>query len=306
MKTRSILPFAVLGLFLVALFASACPDDGFDADQFGGTYSFGENRNTVDKIKFEMEKKDDFEFYKDNGLSLSKATQLTENSFKESIMASRAANVRFPENEMQERYDNVIDKQKYNYVIHVGGNIIVAEWGDDVDLEKVLSGGVCSSTDFTPQKPRRMINWFPEDSGDGQSPCWLGSKMEKGLLDAISKHLMLAQGVDKNGKGATIGDFNVDKWATNDEGDWMKAKVAYAGELIVDLASCTYTLNNDSGTYGRPNGDELENVAKYFDDELGVGPVSYVKFFKFPDESREIRATENLSTKISDAPPWCP
>ena len=162
MKTRSILPLAVLGILLALLLAvSPCGnDDGFKSDRFKGPYPFAL------PPPFDAAKRDEFNFLKANDLSLSKATQLTENSFKESIMANREASVRFLGKEMQEKYDNVIDKQKYNYVIDVGGNIIVAEWGDDVEFENVLSGGVCSSTEFTPQKPRRMINWFPEDSGE--------------------------------------------------------------------------------------------------------------------------------------------
>ena len=129
-----------------------------------------------------------------------------------------------------------------------------------------------------------MINIFPEEKNTKnlslkgqQTPCWLDgldpdpeekklkSKVKTGLLDAISKHYMIAQG-----KGKSIKDFDADKWS--------KTRVRYAGEIIVDVKNCQYWLNNGSGTY-KPKGldesgrDELQKMADIFSTKLGVWPA---------------------------------
>ncbi len=332
MKTRSILPFAVLGILLALLLAvSACGGGGsengeFDASRFGGLYGFRERLNDG--------KRDAFKCYEKTGLSLSKAVELDSELLEESI----EANVAFPHGAKM---------QKYNYVVDLKGKIIVAEWNVN-DLARVVGDAKANAqamgdakataqaagdaeanaeedteeteckdkecigdADFIPRAPRKMVNWFPEDKGedlvaDPQSPCWLDRDENDGLLDAISKHLMLAQG-----KGKTIGDFKVQKWATNDEGDWKKAEVAYAGELIVDLVSCTYSLNNDSGTYQRngqqPTADAREAVAGAFAKVLGVGPVSFLDVPHEADSTEWwIEGGDGISDKKLNVLPLCP
>ena len=92
---------------------------------------------------------------------------------------------------------------------------------------------------------------------------------------------MLAQG-----KGKTIDNFVVQKWGSEKNGDWKRAEVAYAGEIIVDLDKCTYSLNNDSGTYQRddqpPDVGELAEVATHFAKEIDVGPNLYFNVFLDP------------------------
>ena len=82
---------------------------------------------------------------------------------------------------------------------------------------------------------------------------------------------MLAQGEESTIK--KISEFEED----DDRGN---AKVAYAGELIVDLGSCTYSVNNNSGTY-QPLDEDLPDVNEFFAEQLG-------------------------SMKISNVSPWCP
>lgn len=343
MKTRSILPFAVFGILLALLLAlSACdgddePENGeFDASRFGGLYQFREDLNDGKKRAFKC--------YEKTGLSLSKAVELDSGLLEESI----GANVAFPHGAKMQKYNYVVDLKGKIIVAQWNVNDLARVVGDakataqamgdakataqavgdaeanaEEDTEETeCKGKKCiGDADFIPQAPRKMVNWFPEDKGedlvaDPQSPCWLDRDDKKGLLDAISKHLMLAQGVDDDGNGKAIGDFKVQKWATNDEDDWKKAEVAYAGELIVDLVSCTYSLNNDSGTYQLddrpPNPGKLPEVAKHFAKEIGVGPNLYVDVVLDPttkNKSKDKHPTDNLfdtTRKISNAPPLCP
>ena len=325
MKTRSILPFAVFGILLALLFAvSACDDDdddpanGTPAGDFGVPYPFGGR----DRMDFEEKKKEDFRCYEELRLSLSQAVELDDNLFEGSIRANKE----FPDRTDGQKYDT----QKYNYVIDTNGNIFVAQWNVDdieaalnaawdkakseVDAEDKCKGRQClEDGGFTPQvsNMKVMVNLFPEDEqADPRiSPCWLDRDKKDGgpgLLDAISKHLMLAQGVNDAGEGATIGDFKVNEWATKTEGDWMQAKVRYAGELTVDVVRCTYTVNNDSGTY-KPKLEGLAGAAKHFANEIDVGPIMYVNIVFDEDGNRTPfpYPTDNLfdtTTKISNCP----
>lgn len=244
MKTRSILPFAVLGFLLVVLFASSCGGgDGFSGDEFGGPYPLA---LTLEET---IEKKLDFECYRENDLSLSEAVELNADLLKDSI-------------EKNDAFPHGTDMQKYNFVIDGKGEIIVAKW-KDIDLE-----GAMANADIRCQGRRCeelggisleeylkgiMVNLYPEDDDatPKQSPCWLDRESKDkgpGLLDAISKHLMLAQGKD-----TTIAEF---KWT-----DWMVADVAYAGEIVVDLGNCAYWVNGNSGTY-KPDEDTMRARAQ--------------------------------------------
>ena len=306
MKTWSVLPFAVFGILLAAFLLFSDCNGAPTNDQFGGPYKFREAQN--------MKKRDAFECYKDMRLSLSKATELRSSLFEESIRENFAS-------------PYGARMQKYNYAI-LGDKIIVAEWnvadpGDALDKAKKEAttngcpGSKCvgnmGDIDFVPHKPQKMINWFPETTDNPQSPCWLNrsDKDRLGLLDAISKHLMLAQG-----KGKIIDNFVVQKWGSEKNGDWKRAEVAYAGEIIVDVDNCTYSLNNDSGTYQRngkpPDVGELAEVATHFAKEIDVGPNLYFDVILDPktkDKTSVRYQTDGLfetTTKISNAAPRCP
>lgn len=120
------------------------------------------------------------------------------------------------------------------------------------------------------------------------------------MLDAVSKHFMLAQGVD-----ATIGMFN-DNTENNWYG-WTAKEVLYAGQFEVNLDECTYLVNNDSGTYKPTLAGGLANAAKHFANKIGVGPIMYVNIVFDNDGNRTPfpYPTDNLfetTTKISNCP----
>ena len=279
----------MFGILLVFFLASSCgTDEGFDEKQFRGPYELGHGLSQSAKDEKTKKKIDDITMLVGKNLFLSKTTRLNKET---SLLKDSIENSSFPYGDKQ---------QKYNYVINLDGEIIVAGWDPDVDFRNVvLDVAICpGGTDFPLQSPQRMINWFPESSANGQSPCWLDTIRKDGLLDAISKHFLLAQGVDR-----TIRNFNPGM-----PSEWTDTKVSYAGELIVDLDSCTYSLNNNSGTY-LPVGDELKKVAEYFAEEIGVGPFSYVNYYKDTNSSKiqsEIHSTENLSITTTQISTLCP
>jgi hypothetical protein len=95
---------------------------------------------------------------------------------------------------------------------------------------------------------------------------------------------MLAQG-----EGKSIKNFN--------RNDWVKSRVAYAGEIEVNMKDCTYAVNSASGTYLPDKGnvsDVAEKVGKHFKEKLGdVGPTKVthadvendMALFKMPGKS---------------------
>ena len=62
---------------------------------------------------------------------------------------------------------------------------------------------------------------------------------------------------------------------------WSTQTVAYAGEILVDLTSCTYSLNSNSGTY-KPLDIHMAKVSKLFASKVNGN-----------------------SMKISGVKPWC-
>lgn len=160
-------------------------------------------------------------------------------------------------------------------IAEIEGNeeIIVAVWKNNADLnhnKKVsekCQGRQCQEPgrrDFGLGDAGIMVNLFPEKDEElfKKSPCWLDSDRKDGLLDAISKHFLLAQLAQ--GEGRTIADFNRNVWY-----EWTAEKVLYAGEIIVDLNNCTLDVNGNSGTY-RPKISyrPLNEVGVRFDDLL--------------------------------------
>lgn len=251
-----------LGLLLLV---AACHRGGSCDDDYGGPYPKG--GKFADKVL--EQKLLDFERYKGLELNLSRAFELNSmDEFERSI----TANLPTPNKRQQ---------QKYNYVITEECDILVARWDGAGDLSQIQSGVACAGggDSFSPPTLNIMINWAPEEpygsalasksKPTSRSPCWLDAKREDGLLDAISKHFMLAQGKD-----STIADFEAKKWA--------KARVAYAGEILVDLENCTYIVTENSGTY-KPLGGSRPRVNEFFAAELGRN-----------------------SRKISNVSPWCP
>jgi len=319
MKTRSILPFAVLGILLALLLAVSACDDDDDGDgsptpnetptevpvavDFGHPYPFAPTGKKAG------EKERDFECYKELGLSLSEAVKLDDVLFESSI----EENYKSPDRTDSQKYDT----QKYTFVIaEVDGNeeIIVAQWkedNDELDGDKKVSEKCHCRIDnrwnFGLGDAGIMVNLFPEDkdedSRERKSPCWLDSDRKDGSLDAISKHFMLAQGV-----GATIDMFNDDN--ENNWYGWTAKEVLYAGVFEVNLDKCTYLINNDSGTY-QPKLDGWEAAVRHFANKIGVGPIMYVNivFHEDGNSTSTEYPTDSLfktTVDISNAPPLCP
>ncbi len=288
---RSLLLLIVIALLVVVIVLVDDNNSGFSDDQFGGPYPFAPTGERAEK------KRVDFECYMELGLSLSQAVKLDDDLFERSIRANDES----PDRTDAEKYDT----QKYNYAINERGEIIVAKWENtslvhDKEVSANCRDRRCnekSRRDFDLDKDLGgiMINWFPEAKAavPKQSPCWLTSPNKDGLLDAISKHFMLAQGYR----------FTIDDFDWNDWKDKKRVKVAYAGEITVDLVSCTYSLNNNSGTYG-PEGGELKSVAKHFANEIHVRPI---KYFNFIFENGKLKSmvptsTDNLLTTTAKIP----
>lgn len=233
MRASAIAALCLLGtsLALVAGLLLALNNPPNCGEKFGGPYP--KNGKFADKVL--EQKQADFARYKGLELNLSRTIVLDSlNDFKDHITKNRAA----PNRKRQ---------QKYNYVITEECAILVAGWSGDGDLSQIGSVVACAGgrEKFLPPKPGNMIDWAAEEPygralatphAPQRSPCWLDADREIGILDAISKHFMLAQG-----EGATIDSFDAEKWA--------KARVAYAGEILVNLETCTYIVTENSGTY---------------------------------------------------------
>lgn len=262
---------------LAALLATACGDDGngqtavlptatatettpnIDGETFGGPYEI-----VYDKIKG---KQDDFTLYnKNGGLAFSKAAELDEDLFVASIGRNKESSL----------YGEI--GQLYNYAVTEDG-IIVAVW-TETDLIAMGRERCPGGRNVMPDLPNdlkdneTMVNWFPEEPSlvrtvkledqkppppASQSYCWL--KKGAGVLDAISKHFMLAQG-----EGMTVNQY---------EGEWVKKDVIYAGEITVDVELCTYSVNQLSGTYQPENNKQIRDaLITYFSEELDATPSS--------------------------------
>lgn len=242
------IPFAVIGILLVLLvaflFGSACADDGYNEPFFSTPYP--------------LKKLADFQFYKSNGLSLSHAAELNPELFTGSIKANSAIQ---GYGDIEQRYNYAIDSKK--------ARILVAVWNEDVDsrrLREVASSAASVTSNLTLDPPKgMMINWHPESLKPPQSPCWFPARVgtHSGLLDAESKHFMLAQG-----PGTTINDYNP---------GWANTEVRYAGEIRVYIKDCKYTVDGESGTYAPERTTPIQqDLDTYFAKVLGVAPGAMI------------------------------
>lgn len=132
-----------------------------------------------------------------------------------------------------------------------------------------------------------MVNFLPEDNSgpngklttsSEHAVCYVkaaSAQKPTGILDAHSKHFLLAQDIlaaPGSSRLASLSDYSK---ATSAK--WVDATVDYAGEIIVNLTNCSYTINNGSGTY-RPyagrNGDfvYILQVAQLFAATVGFAP----------------------------------
>ena len=249
-------------------------------EEFGGPYPRAGNEIGPQKIA-------DFGFYFAKEIFYSQGKKLEPGLLEMSVAVY-----------MNDGFPHAQEFQRYNYVIDEHDNIFVATWGNNLDFDEIDRGtcktataaatptaGGSDSIDtdddgetqgFPKAREGEMINFYPEDpikSAHGkQSPCWIavaGSDEPAGLLDASSKHFMLAQ---------KEGHRSIQKYMPE---VWTQAKVKYAGEIIVEITRgnagnvlmCEYTLNGNSGTYKPANGMNLKKVADLFGEVLEVAPA---------------------------------
>lgn len=262
-------PIAVL--LLAALLISGCKDD---ASGFGGPYYLGGGTKNVDKI-MANNKNGEFRIFKDDKKwKSSKVAILDKDLFVKSIQNNKASRV------------PAADKfQKYNYVVK-DGKIRVAVWdgSKENDLNDICNPGLPYAGMPAPSN-NTMVNFYPEDPtkahggiADKQNESCRATVGNKpvGVLDAHSKHFMLAQG-----ENARISDYGAAK-------KWEDKTVAYAGEILVVLGenSCFYALNQGSGTYkpdsgtSKENVDHLKAVAALFEKTIGMSPLYVWDDFK--------------------------
>lgn len=293
MKPKAFL-FALLASVLLVLLVAACggDDDGGSSD-IGDPEPCFETNDLLNalyspKSTVLAKKNAEFENYPAEIHPLSEVTELMESTLKASI-----------EQNLISPYG--VRYQLYNYVITTNCKIFVATWTKSDGPTNLLA---CEEGRSMPigRNGGTMINFFPEDLGSQvravnedarQSPCWLPGNAKngflsslkalfglaqgekKGLLDGLSKHFMLAQG-----PGKSIAAFPTPDDLGNSP--WGSKEVAYAGEIVVDLGSCTYSLNSHSGTY-KPRDEDLPNATRFF-----------------------AKKVSNDSLKISGVEPWCP
>ena len=251
--------FALLASVLLVLLLAACgdPEPGATCSVDDSSYELGGPYPKEGEFaKGVLEgKQNEFAGYMKLELSVSQAVKLPGPDdapiFQDAIRAN---------------FDKSSGQQRYNYAITVKCEIFMAAWqatgnsaeGDAFGEEFDVACAGDRDTELSIGKAGVLINFAPEQpfgvrllsKPPKQSPCWLDAEREKGILDAISKHFMLAQG--EKGK---IADY--------DEKEWSKTKVAYAGEILVNTDDCTYVLTNGSGTY-KPLSKGIVAANEYF------------------------------------------
>lgn len=193
--------------------------------------------------------------------------------------------------------------QRYNYVVQElnGQNeILVATWSfpgkqlrDKVDFDAICGPTGRLVYSGATLEYGAMVNFWPEDQTLPDTPppprmtpilppplnsanACTSESMQKspselksvGVMDAHSKHFMLAQG-----RGTTLGNYSAQTQAK-----WTGKLVKYAGEIIVDVKNCTYLINQGSGTYWPHAGtvigtyDHLKKIAQLFAEKVRAAP----------------------------------
>jgi hypothetical protein len=246
---------------------------------FGGPYSFEATYYS---------KMSNFGVYYSKKLLFSHSTTLTQKLLVDSFAWYRNNSAGFGRGDLS---------QKYTYIITKKGDIRVAVWSERMDFTALDADEICaggSVDSFSAVIPAGlMLNSYPENPNkaiEPISPCWIDVPPKKpednilGLIDAMSKHLFLAQEDSLQDESLLL--FNASQWA--------KTEVAYAGELLIDGETGTYAVNRQSGTY-RPDEQYLDEVARHFALKLGVRSVAVI----FKDGTRR---TPYLSAELKALP----
>jgi hypothetical protein len=264
-------PGSIVALLLAALAISGC-DCNPNPSPYGGPYRIGGDTRNIDAI-MANNKNAEFAAFKQKQWNSSIVRELDDSTpddnrrlFENSIKANSSSNV-----------PDATEFQRYNYVIK-GRKIHFAVWKDNnTDLNNICKPGMPYRPNTSTRmiiEPNTMVNFYSEEPNDKLSSypdciSIVGSNKKTGVLDAHSKHFMLAQGT-----GIAISDYDPTK-------GWEEMAVDYAGEIIIILKGnpCYYVINQGSGTYkpkpGRSNSDfeYLITVATLFEQVLGVRPA---------------------------------
>jgi len=291
---RCVPAFIATLLFLVVLGGGFCIS-GYGKDEpLGGPYSIGGNKNDS---KITKDKMAEFDGFKKLSWDSTTVVEFTDKIFTDSIKSNRA----------QSGVPYTDQFQRYNYVIK-DGKIFVAVW-DPKNASGICRTGVPPNTKWVVPyanmkiDPGKMVNFYPESLKNDlllnvptslalatPSECsYSDTKQGKttGVLDAHSKHFMLAQGI-----GNRISKFNTVP-------GWEGTKVDYAGEIVVNINPCYYVINQGSGTY-RPNPDfkYLDRAAEIFTRTVNVAP----KFVWRTDTGGEFKPSLSTSIKLDCGP----
>lgn len=221
------------------------------------------------------EKVSNFGVYYIYDLLYSKSVEISTMKFLESVKWYCEHTSAYPYSE---------DFQRYNYVVDHEGSILVAIWAKEFNFIEIHKSGFCVNQGpgvFTSRMiPGAMINFYPESTNNGQgqvSPCNLiappanrPNSKYPGFLDAMSKHFFIAQDLSIQ---------SVEGIRSYDPEQWTKTEVEYAGEIIVNVRACTYSINNGSGTYKPdPPANYLPLVANLFAQVLGIRPAKLLDY----------------------------
>jgi hypothetical protein len=265
-------------------------------EPLGGPYVIGGKQDYPD-VNLVQAKVAEFEAFKTIGWEFSKVSELTPSRFTNSVLWNKHSGT--PYAKLYQRYNYVVQKKddRDNSKKDDKDNlqILVATW-----KERSFFNAICNQKNLPKEYDKRstekdvMVNFFPEEpdlpsdknppSRSKWPPCVTeysdsrGTIKSVGILDANSKHFMLAQGL-----GTTLGRYKKIKRKITGGPDlteapghpWVQTKVLYAGEIIVDVENCRYFINQMSGTYRPKPGDDLKlliEVANVFTKVLGSSP----------------------------------
>lgn len=186
--------------------------------------------------------------------------------------------------------------QTYNYVINEKEMIIVARWIEQptpqpVNINTIANACKTTGTDNAKKEltntAQFMVNFYPGDPQNKELSVLLCGGREN-ILDELTKHFMLAQGL-----GVKSSDY--------DE-SWRGSSVRYAGEILIDVAKCVYTINNGSGTYrpyagvdkqDKEDNKYIKNVVTLFNNEVGSDPAYHPRdrTLKYNDSGKGVLPT---------------
>ena len=297
-------------VLLLAMFALSCGLSGVILAQspslpsLGGPYAIGGKKQADENDV--LKKVAEFEAFRVTGWGSSIVAKLTPSLFHDSVVSNMQSKV--PYADKFQRYNYVVQKDLGKF------QILVATWS--IPKKDPTYGDVCGKKPLNTLYSSlqigngMMINFFTEEPFLPSDPplptkvypCTIDIMSsgvsvdfstlstdekikelhkDRGVLDAHSKHFMLAQAFDNKGNPTTFQQYPPTSVSPIRPQNamahpWAQTKVEYAGEIIVDIEGCQYFINQGSGTYRPEPGDNLKNlreVAKVFRAVLDSPPA---------------------------------